>query len=436
MAAKSCRIRHHEVDDSLTARKRLDVLEQAKTLSGLPLRSLKPDEKGNWITDGLKKSFAKHIALVPDRGDDSGTASIFESHAIGVSTNRDGVVYGTGIENVWEKIQAFATHYNAEVHRLQASPGVLDLDSFVDPSYVKWSRNLKRQLKHGHLLVLSKPKIRAALYRPFFKQDLYWAAIAVDEPGLFPQLFPVGADNRAIAFTGKGGRSRFTALMVDTIADLHVASSDGFHYVALRVFGKDGKPRDNITDWALEQFRSRYGDKRISKVEIFNYVYGLLHHPDYRTRYAANLKGDLPRIPLAPDFHGVSKTGEKLAELHLTYEKQPEYPLRRVETPNVPLDWRVKKMKLSKDKRQVIYNSFLTLEGIPPEAFEYKLGNRSGLEWVIDQYRVSTDKLTGIVNDPNRANDEEYIVRLIGQVVKVSVETLNLVRALPSLSGS
>ncbi len=211
--------------------------------------------------------------------------------------------------------------------------------------------------------------------------------------------------------------------------------------------GDNTAPTDNITDWALEQFRAHYGDASISKWDIFHYVYAVLHHPTYRERYAANLRRELPRIPFAKAgpsgrngggpqddkdvFWAFVKAGEKLAELHVNYEKQPEYPLKRAE--NGKLDWRVQKMRLGKDKTSLVYNSFLTLSGIPPETYEYRLGNRSALEWVVDQYQVSTDKRSGIVNDPNRADDPEYIVRLIGQVVTVSMETVRIVKALPEL---
>ena len=158
----------------------------------------------------------------------------------------------------------------------------------------------------------------------------------------------------------------------------------------------------------------------------------MLHHPGYRTRYAANLKRALPRIPYAPDFADYACIGAALMKLHLEYERQPEYPLEHRETGK--LNWRVEEMSLSKDKAQLKYNDFLTLSGIPPEVYQYRLGNRSALEWVVDQYRVSTDKRSGIVNDPNRDDDPEYIVRLIGQVVTVSLETVRLVCELSALS--
>ena len=130
-------------------------------------------------------------------------------------------------------------------------------------------------------------------------------------------------------------------------------------------------------------------------------------------------------------FHAFADAGKRLADLHVNYEQQPEYPLERVEKGQ--LNWRVEKMRLSKDKTTLIYNEFLTLKSIPPETYEYRLGNRSALEWVIDQYQVSTDKRSGIVNDPNRADDPEYILRLIGQVITVSLETMKIVKSLPAL---
>jgi predicted helicase len=206
------------------------------------------------------------------------------------------------------------------------------------------------------------------------------------------------------------------------------------------IYNEDGtNRRENITDWALAQFREQYKTKSITKLDIFHYVYALLHHPAYRTTYAANLKRELPRIPFvksAADFRAFVKAGERLADLHVNYEAQAEYPLERVENEEAEFSWRTERMRLSKDKRSIVYNDFLTLEGIPPAAFEYRLGNRSALEWIIDQYQVSTDKRSGITNDPNRAGEPDYIVKLIGKITTVSLETVNTVNALPELQLS
>ena len=159
----------------------------------------------------------------------------------------------------------------------------------------------------------------------------------------------------------------------------------------------------------------------------------MLHHPQYRERYAENLKRDLPHIPLLhrkEAFLACVRIGKQLMDIHLHYEQAKEYPLKWIENSDVPFSWRVEKMKLTPDKTAVIVNESLTLSGIPQECFQYRLGNRSALDWVIDQYQVSEDKRSGIVSDPNNLDDEEYIVRLVGKVITVSVETVRLVNEL------
>ncbi len=202
------------------------------------------------------------------------------------------------------------------------------------------------------------------------------------------------------------------------------------------VYNEDGtNRRENITDWSLTQFQDHYRNPSITKWDIFYYVYGFLHHPGYREKFADNLKRELPRIPFAPDFQAFTSAGKQLARLHLEYETLEPYDLQWIESDDVPLSYRVDRMKLSKDKTALIVNDSLTLAGIPPDVFAYRLGNRSALEWVIDRYRLKTDKRSGIHSDPNRPDDEEYIVRLVGQVVRVSLETVEIVRGLPGESG-
>lgn len=210
-------------------------------------------------------------------------------------------------------------------------------------------------------------------------------------------------------------------------------SSDAFQCFPYYTYSEDGSNRrENITDWALAQFQAQYG-AQVTKWDIFHYVYAMLHHPQYRERYAENLKRELPRIPLLKDcaaFDTCVRVGKQLMELHLHYEQAAEYPLAWQENNAVPVSWYVKKMKLAPDKSALVVNEWLTLANIPAECFQYRLGNRSALEWVIDQYRVSTDKRSGITSDPNRLDDEQYIVRLVGKVITVSVKTVKLVEEL------
>ena len=201
-------------------------------------------------------------------------------------------------------------------------------------------------------------------------------------------------------------------------------------------YNEDGtNRRENITDWALTEFRTHYQDDTITKWDIFHYNYGLLHHPDYCEKYEANLKRDLPAYPLRRRLLGIRRMQARdLADLSTpTTNPNPNTTdLKFIQNPDMPLDWRVEKMKLSRDKTQIVYNNFLTIDGIPAQAFEYRLGTRSALEWVIDQYRVKTDKRSGIVNDPNRADDPQYIVKLIGKVITVSLETVDIIENLPA----
>lgn len=168
-------------------------------------------------------------------------------------------------------------------------------------------------------------------------------------------------------------------------------------------------------------------------MDIFHYLYAMLHQPQYREQYAENLKHDLPRIPLLTSqsaFETCVLVGKRLMELHLHYDEAQEYPLNWLENKDVPINWRVEKMKLSPDKASLRVNEWLTLGDIPQVCYQYRLGNRSALEWVIDQYQVSTDARSGIISDPNNEDNPEYIVRLVGRVVTVSIETVRLVEEL------
>jgi len=244
-----------------------------------------------------------------------------------------------------------------------------------------------------------------------------------------------------ICLTDIGSEKPFMLLMSNTIVDLHlVGAGSSTQCFPFYTYNEDGSGRrENITEWALGQFRARYG-AAVTKRDIFHYVYALLHHPEYRSRYAENLKRDLPRVPLVPDaeaFQAFVAAGAALADLHLGYETAEPYQLERIIAAGTTAKslFHVQKMKLSKDKSAVIVNPHLTLSGIPPEAFQYRLGNRSALEWVLDQYQISTDARSGITSDPNhsRPDDPEYIVRLVGQVVALSVATVAIIAGLPPL---
>ena len=278
---------------------------------------------------------------------------------------------------------------------------------------------------------------------------IYYDKVFVDRPGRFRSYFPNIASevaNRVICCTDVAYRSpSVSALIVSSIPNLSICSTTDSHQCfPFYTYDEDGSNRrENITDWALEQFRQHYADPAISKWDIFTYVYGLLHHPGYRSRYAADLKRELPRIPFAPDFRRFSLAGKQLAELHLNYEKAEIYDLDWKHL-KAPISTRVDKMRPGKKREShagdykvfdsLRYNDTLVTRRIPEGAFAYRLGNRSALEWVIDQYRVKTDKRSGITHDPNGySDDERYIIDLLGRVITVSLKTVEIVDALVKL---
>ena len=415
----------------------LDSKEHYRNIEWQPIT---PDQRYTWLTEGLHADFETFIPMGTQEAKAATGAAvevIFQTYSNGVKTNRDAWAYNFNRNTLTENMSGMIETYNAEVDRWKRRENQDEnVDDFVvyGDEKISWSRDLKSKLKRGKIAEYDKYKVRVSCYRPFTKLNLYFDRVMNDVVYVFPSIFPTSeteTENRVI-WLKVGKEWPMFALMVDKLPDqLPQGGSQCFPFYTYDEDG--GNRRENITDWALAKFRAHYGDDTIGKWDIFHYTYALLYHPDYRERYQANLKRDLPHLPYAPDFWGFAKAGGRLGEIHIGYEDVAEYPIRKIETPGKPLDWRVEKMKLSKDKTQIKYNDFLTLDGIPAKAFEYRLGNRSALEWVIDQYRIKTDKRSGIVNDPNREDDPQYIVKLIGKVITVSLETNEIVEGLPGL---
>ena len=429
---------YYRTDDLWNKKEKFDFLNERGHIGNVDWQTIQPDTRHTWLTEGLHTEFETFIPIGSKEAKGEEVDVIFKTYSLGVSTNRDAWARNFNRNTLTEKMSGMIETYNAEVDRWQRREDrEADVDDFViyDDEKIKWSRNLKRELKRGRIAKYAEDKVRNSLYRPFTRSYLLFDRVMNDEVSSFPSIFPTPkteTENRVICVGGYG-RKAFAVLMSKSIPDLNFYA-DPQQSFPFYTYDEDGRNRrENITDWVLEQFRSHYRDQTITKWAIFHYVYGLLHHPDYRERYQANLKRDLPRLPHAPDFWEFAKAGKRLGEIHIGYEDVEAYPLRFVETPDMPLDWRVEKMKLSKDKTGIKYNDFLTLDGIPAGAFDYQLGNRSALEWVIDQYRVKTDKRSGIVNDPNRLDDPAYIVRLIGTVIAVSLETVEIVERLKNV---
>jgi len=430
------------VDESMRRQERYAVLDQSASVRQTSWRKLKPNRKYTWLTEGLRKEWHDFIPVGDKEAKKAATLEvevIFKSYSRGVGSSRDDWMYSFQLEELEENMRRLIGNYNFEVIRYsQADPeDRLNIDGFInsDPSFVKWTDRLKDALQQYKNLDFDPNLIRNAIYRPFSKEFLYFDPLLCHRRYQQHLIFPTPESESENMLIGVVNEAQipFSAQVSDCIPCLHYGGRQT-QCLPFYFYDEDGtNRRENITDWVLEQFQTHYEDPTITKWDIFYYTYAVLHHPHYRTRYAANLKRELPRIPYALEFRPFAKAGKRLADIHVNYEDQAEYPLKHLENRDIPIDWRVEKMRLSKDKIQLKYNDFLTLTGIPPEVFDYRLGNRSALDWVIDQYRIKTDKRSGITNDPNRLDDEEYIVRLIKQVITVSLETVKIVNALPDL---
>ena len=432
----------HRIENTLPKQQKLRWLARQQSAGRVDWHGISPDNAHTWLGPEHVDEFAGLMPIgtrAGKRSDPRDTKTVFHLYCRGLETTRDAWVYDFAEEPLKKKVLRFIEAYNTEIDRWKRAGTPRGIDAFLlyDDTKIKWSSRLKETFKRQIYGRFDQCQIRKSLYRPFAKQLVFFDSVLNHRQGLFKKFFPVPKDeeeNVAIAVTDIGYRApAISALVTNCISDLHLcAPVDAHECFPFYTYDEDGSNRrENITDWALKKFREQYANKRITKWDIFYYVYGILHHPGYRQRYAENLKRQLPRIPFAPDFKAFRDVGKELAHWHLDYEQIEPYELEWLETEGVPLSCRVEKMRLAKDKTTLKVNDSLTLAGIPPEVFDYRLGNRSGLDWVIDQYRIKTDKRSGITSDPNRADDPEYIVRLIGQVVRVSIESVRIISELP-----
>ena len=434
-------IRYCDIGDYLTREQKLAIVGEGD-LDALSWRTITPSREGDWL-DVRSASFLTFPSV---------DGAVFRAHSYGLTTNRDSWVYTFSRNQLLAQMQLFVTEYNDLLERWNREGGEAQL--FVeDPSVrISWSARLKQRFLQRHRLDFEKAAVRPAAYRPFTREFVYMSRSVNERVRSMPQFFPTpNTANVGIVITGVSSHFTFTPFIADEIPDLHLLDTCQFfpRYTYADPSGEldldssdlvDGYRRvDNITDQILAQFQASAGAD-VTKDGVFYYVYGLLHGPDYRQRYAADLKKMLPRIPL-PDagaFKAFANAGEELARLHLDYETVDPYPLTE-NWAGETRDYRVTKMAFPKkggksDRTRLCYNAHLMLEGIPEDAYRYMLGSRSAIEWIIDRYQIRTDKASGIVNDPNSySEDPRYIVELLKRIVTVSLETMHIVDGLPSI---
>lgn len=435
---KGCRVFYARRPEMETAEEKLNWLGKFRG-SQLQFEEVRPDSKSNWI--GVPTSDFDHLLPLADRESRLATSSsreraIAKVFSLGTSTNRDEWVIDISSESLLDRMAFFVAQYDSH------SPGDIDFGSVL-----KWSRNLKRRFEQGRREALSASFLKGTLYRPFVTMFMYDSPLFVDERGAAPETFPaLDTSNTAICVIA-GDRQPFAAIASSFVPNLNLYSADATKFVTQWRFGTDGTRHDNITDWALKQFQQHYhpGKGRkpaaLNKEAIFHYVYAVLHDPVYREKYALNLKREFPRIPLygstLAHFEQWAAWGRELMALHIGYEAVEPWPVQRTEVPDTKARAAGQApkciLKSLPDEGRVVVDSETTLGGIPPEAWQYRLGNRSALDWVLDQHKERKPKDPTIREkfDTYRfADHKERVITLLARVARVSVETVRLVEAL------
>jgi len=404
-----------------------------------------PDDKNNWIN----QTYNNFDSLIPVCSKDvklgKTDKAIFSLYSNGVATNRDEWVYDFSKENLTKKMQFFFKEYNNEVIRWkkwkkensytdikeESNPIV---DNFLhERNLIKWSKMLKRDKLRKHKKgKFDKNDIANCLYRPFVKKHIYNGYIPIDVKGEFKYFF---YDNNKLISCWSVNADGFCVLGNKEINDLGFLKmgNGGTFCLPLYVYDKDGNRHDNIADWALTEFKSHY-QVELTKLDIFHYIYAVLHNPHYREKYELNLKRDFPRIPFYVDFFQWANWGKQLMDLHLNYETAEPYPLKRQDlkisqSPKV-------KLKADKEQGLILIDDNTMLSETPAIAWEYKLGNRSALEWILDQYKekkIKDNTVREQFNTYRFADYKEQVIDLLMRVCTVSTKTMKIIESMDSV---
>jgi predicted helicase len=444
-------VRYTDIGDYLTREEKLAKVSEAGGVAGLEPDALSPNEHGDWL--GQRSDDFGAFTPLGDRGGNA----VFDVFSGGLKTNRDAWCYNFARERLQAGMRKLIGNYSAALGG--ARP--------VDPTCISWNRSLIADFARGAPRAFRPGAITRGAYRPFTPQSVYFDRNLNDMVYRLPRIFPTAAHvNVGFYALNPGAAKPFSVLMTDSIPDLALYGSNAGQFFArwtwepvdegsLDLGGEgevvDGYRRvDNVTDAALARFRAAYGPDW-TKDDVFYFCYGLLHSPDYRETYAADLKKMLPRIPLLTDpgdARAFADSGRRLSELHLGYEAAEPYPLDGLDvdapTGHAAYDFfavGAQKMRFGdkgKDRSTLHFNDRITLSGIPEKAYRYQLGSRSAIEWIIDRYWIKTDKASGIVNDPNdwsrEVGDPRYILDLLARIVTVSLDTMEIVDGLPALA--
>lgn len=454
---QGCRINYYEVEDYQSRDQKLALLKQFGSIERVPWTQITPNRKNDWINQ-RGDEFYTLLPLAPEKNFDNTSLSFFTVKGPGVASGRDAWVYGFSRPAVEQNMQRMV-----EAYERQFETGELNLD----PTEISQTRGLRGSFAKGVHFEYRPDALVEATYRPFCRMVLYRYRPFIESYGIFDRLFPAGQSNLVICVSGKGTKKDFTCMITDCIPDYNSMEA-GCQCFPLYYYREQTEIEQSllepgtgferytrhsaISPRMLRMVRERYHGADITPEELFYYVYGLLHSPDYRTRFSAELKKELPRLPLPDDvsrFMAFVQAGRRLADLHLHYDTQPAPDgMQREWTENRDQESGVRDQRAyavadrlrfaARDRRDVIVvNSRLRLAGIPASAYDYRVNGRSPIEWVMERYRVTVDKESHIPTDPDAWGREhgrpDYIPALVESVATVALRTEEIVASLPPI---
>ena len=463
-------VRYHDIGDYLSREQKLAIVSEFGDISAIKGSFITPNVNNDWINQ-RNQSYINFIAL-GDKKKNEQISVFLDNYSTGLKTNRDIWLYSFSCDSVISKSNQMIEFYNSERIRCfselkeQQNKGVISssdkkaADTFIlnfinnDATKISWSAGLDRlwlnntELQHNE-------ETRLVMYRPYCKKRISFHTDVIERLSKWLSVFPENATtNLAICTSGIGGNKGFSAVITDCIQDVQLLFNCQCYPLymydknekqilpQMTLFGDmeeadavGYKKRYAISDAALTKFKGIYGD-RVTKEDIFYYLYAVLHSKDYIEAYADNLAKEMVRIPTLEKFPKYVEIGRQLAELHLHYEAPADAAALGLEIKITKEDYAVSKMRFKKvgkdnDKGTIIFNDYITISNIPERAYEYVVNGRSAIEWIMESYRIKTDKDSGITDDPNTYGDEKYIFNLLISVISVSLKTLDLIDSMP-----
>ena len=405
-------------------------------LTKFDFAELSPDYKNNWLNqsdsnfDSLLPLADRQTKLAKAVSDEQ---SVFGLYSLGVVTNRDDWAWDPSAPALAKKMSAFISIYQQEMSRYKLEqPEANQVSDWVDRT-IKWTSELEAHLSNGDILKFDRRRVTPGLFRPFVAKQCYYSPIVTHRRYQMPQIFPhdISSNNQIISFCVN--HRDFYVLAADRVVDLHFTGDT--QCLPLYRYTDTGERVSNITEWGLRQFREHYDDESITAEDIFAYTYAALHDPAYRETYAVDLLRDFPRLPFHEDFAAWGRLGQELLDLHIGFEDAEPFALERVDK-----DGAAGKATLKADKAKgtIVLDGKTTLTGVPPEAWQYRLGNRSALEWVLDQYKEKKPRdptIAARFNNYRFAAHKEWVIDLLQRVCTVSVETVRIVNRLNLLTS-